>query len=136
MSLQRSINVVIFEDDPHLGLMLEKMIQSFGYEVKTYPDPTSCPVYASPHCTCPQDQPCADIMIVDYRMPHMTGVELLERQRQRGCKARIENKAIMSASVDSTQKKAIEALACHFFSKPFRRAEIKAWLEACAERLT
>jgi len=135
MNLQRPIRVVIYEDDPHLALMLEKTVQSFGYAVSVHPDPTDCPVYNSPLCPCPQDLPCADIMIVDYRMPHMTGVELLDRQRQLGCKTRIENKAIMSASVNTEEKKAIEALDCHFFSKPFRRAELKAWLDTCAARL-
>jgi len=132
MSLQRPIKVVVYEDDPHLALMLEKMIQSFGYAISVYPDPSGCPVYNSPHDTCPKNTPCADIMIVNYRIPLLNGVELLEQQRQRGCKIHIENKAIMSTSVNSEQKKAIEALGCHFFSKPFRREELKTWLDTCA----
>jgi len=131
----RAFRVLVFEDDRDLAFLLERMIGSFGFEVDVYPDPTVCPVYRMPRCTCPKSSPCADIVISDYRMPRMSGVEFMKLQQERGCKARVENKAIMSASITSAQKKEIEALGCHFISKPFRRAEIREWLDACVARL-
>jgi YesN/AraC family two-component response regulator len=81
------------------------------------------------------DLPCADIVITDFNMPNMNGVELLKLQHDRGCAAQVENKAVMSAAITTQVKDEVDNLGCHFLEKPFKRADIKQWLEECAERI-
>ena len=135
MNQTRPIKVIIFEDDCDMARLLETVISSLGFEVSTYSDPLLCPVYREPKCTCPMDSPCADIVITDYRMPNMTGTELLQLQDARGCKTKLENKAIVSASVSTLEKDNLASLGCHYISKPFRIAEVKQWVEECAARI-
>jgi len=135
MSQDRPISVVIYEKDLQQALLFGKMVESLGYTVRVYSAPTDCPIYASHTCTCPQTNPCADIVLIDYDMSHMNGIELLELQRTLGCKTRFENKAIMSTSLSVQLKEIIASLGCQFFCKPLRRIELKSWLDACATRL-
>lgn len=135
MNQKKNLRVFIFEDDKNISFLLKMMIDGFGYDVSVFPDPTACPVYREPTCSCSMDSPCADILITDFNMPNMSGVELLKLQRDRGCKTQIENKAVMSAAITPQQREDIEQLGYHFIEKPYRNTEIKKWLEECSGRI-
>ena len=58
-----------------------------------------------------------DLIIVDQKMPHMTGVELVEQLRKRGVDSKI---MVLSAHISSEIRAAYERMDVHvMFPKPF-----------------
>ena len=94
-----------------------------------------CPIIEGHVEGCFRKDPCADLIITDFRMPERTGIELLEIQARRGCKLDVRNKAIMSAYIDDENKKRIESLGCSFIQKPFEFSRLSEWLDECEQRM-
>jgi DNA-binding response OmpR family regulator len=58
-----------------------------------------------------------DVIIVDQKMPHLSGLELVSEIRKRGLRAKI---IVISAHLSSEIRRAYEGLDVHLmFSKPF-----------------
>jgi CheY-like chemotaxis protein len=110
--------------------MLKMFFDLRGYEVIACREPGRCPVYDDEQ-RCDKSRPCADIVLTDYRMPKMTGIELLQAQRERGCKLAAGNKAIMSGYFDRGSLETIRRMGCTAFEKPITFEELEAWLEKC-----
>ena len=127
---------MIFEDDPALAALLKQALLHKGHDVQVFSDPTACSAYRDNKFQCPQDSPCADVIISDYMMPNMTGIDFLEFQRKHNCKALDENKVLITGSVMNPElKAAIAELDCHYIKKPFRVTEILRWVDECVERV-
>ena len=135
MSAANKLRIIVIDDDPSILALLKNMLASLGHHVLAFPDPTACPVYKKPECQCPQEFPCADVVIADIMMPNMTGIDFFRLMRRRGCKALDANKALMSAATTPDQRDAVAELGCHFIRKPFKVAEVTKWLTECADRL-
>jgi len=105
------------------------------YDVQTYDRAVLCPVYLAEAAACTLLKPCADIVITDNQMPQMTGIEMLLRRAQRGCKIDVRNEAVASADLSTRQQEIVEEMGCTFFSKPFRLSEMLNWLDACEKRI-
>jgi CheY-like chemotaxis protein len=135
MGSSNKLRVIVFEDDIAMSHLFKKVLQGYGCEVQAFSDPTACTVFCNPECDCPMDKACIDVLITDFNMPNMNGIELLRLQRKRGCKALGANKALMSAMTTPRQQAAVKELGCHFFRKPFKLSKIKQWIDECAERI-
>ena len=135
MNTTEKLKVIVIEDDLAVSDLFKKMLQGFGCDVRTFPDPTACLVFGNFERDCPMDSPCTDVLITDVMMSNMNGIKLLRLQRKRGCKALDANKAVMSATTTPQLRAAVEELGCHFFKKPFKLSEVKQWLNECAERI-
>ncbi len=132
----RKLRIVIFEDDPGLAGLLKQVLDHKGHEVHVFPDASACPAYRDHQTQCPKDEACADVIITDHMMPYITGTDLLLLQRMRGCKALDVNKAIITGSfMNQDLKNAVDSLGCMMFKKPFKIAEILAWVDECADRV-
>jgi len=71
-----------------------------------------------------------DIIIVDQKMPHMSGVELVEQLRQRGVGSKI---MVLSAHLSSEVRAAYERMDVHvMFPKPFDIAAIRSAVDQLA----
>jgi DNA-binding response OmpR family regulator len=71
-----------------------------------------------------------DIIIVDQKMPHMTGVELVEEMRKRGINSKI---MVVSAHLSSEVRAAYERMDVHaMFPKPFDVGELRSAVEQLA----
>lgn len=132
----KKLRILVLEDDPSLANLIKLTLVQKGHEVQVFSDPTRCPVYRDHETQCPNRTACADVIISDQMMPNMTGLDFLQLQRMRGCKALDENKAIISGSImDAELKKTINELGCHFIKKPFRVGTVVEWVDECAMRL-
>ena len=131
----RKSRVIILDDDNMVLNSLKKWLSQKDYEVLTFNDPTVCPVYEERTDHCMKEKPCADIIISDFNMPELTGIELLQYQSQRGCKIDDKNKAIMSGYIDDTMVKAINESDYAFFKKPLDVSFISDWLNGCEKRI-
>jgi CheY-like chemotaxis protein len=71
-----------------------------------------------------------DVIIVDQKMPHMTGVELVEQLRRRGVDSKI---MILSAHISSDVRAAYERMDVRvMFPKPFDVAAIRSAVDRLA----
>ena len=132
----RKLRVIVYEDNPEIAELLSQFLEGKGYDVISFQDPTFCPTYSDMKSECIHTKPCTDVIISDYNMPKVTGVEFLKTQKELGCKVPFENKAIITGAVlNQETKDLIDSLGCKLFKKPFKLAEILAWLETCAERI-
>jgi len=130
----RKRRAIIFDDDPYVLNLLEVFLKSFDYEVFSFSNPVICPVFGNTAHSCHNDKPCADVMITDFEMPGMNGVDLLRLQKERGCNLDIRNKAVISG-FDGDLRSRTHELGCSFFKKPFHLGEIRDWLALCEERV-
>jgi CheY-like chemotaxis protein len=131
----RKPRAIIFDDHETTLLALKKWMSKRGYEVIAFNEPIICPIYEKKTESCIKENQCADIIITDFKMPRMNGIELLQYQSQRGCTLDIKNKAIISAYMDDENKKAIKKIGCIFFEKPLELSELSDWLSECEKRI-
>jgi len=133
----KKLRIIVIDDDTAINLLLKTALTKLGHHVLTFHDPTACPcpVLKKAICFCPQELPCADVIISDIVMPNMSGIDFFKRQKAGGCKAPDGNKALISATANKEPFDAIEELGCNFFKKPFKLVEIVKWIEECAERI-
>jgi len=132
----RKPRVIIFDDEVFILNMLKDFFLMRGYEVLTYSDPTSiCPISGKAGDLCSSHDRCCDVMITDFSMPGVSGVELLERQSRKGCKLDIRNKAVISGYIDDQNRTRVRQLGCTFFQKPFNLHALMEWLAGCEQRI-
>lgn len=130
----RKPRIIVFDDDVVIVNMLENILVARGYDVLSYTEPVVCPLYERSADSCAKLEPCADVIITDFKMPIMNGLEMLQRQTQRGCKLDIRNKIIMSGHLTENDHQIIKDLECLFLQKPFTKAELSALLSECEKR--
>jgi len=94
-------------------------LESLGYVVSTYDDPRTFLDAGDP--------PAGSCLVFDVRMPGMSGLELLDALRARGC-----NRPVIFMSGHGDVPLAVEAMskgAVTFLEKPFREAALEAALK-------
>jgi CheY-like chemotaxis protein len=131
----RKPRAVVFDDEAIILDVFRTFLTRRGYEVLTYHEPTACPLYQDHAGGCAELVPCADIIITDFKMPQMDGVELLRRQSRRGCSVDARNRAIISGGDESEIQSEVGELGCAFFRKPIRFEELSRWLGECEQRM-
>ncbi len=116
--------------------MLKDYFLLRGYEVLSYSDASMvCPLHCKDGDVCRYEQPCSDVLLTDFNMHGLNGVELLQLQQASGCKLDMRNKAVISGYIDNLNREAIEALGCGFFKKPFTISDLSTWLGECEQRV-
>lgn len=71
-----------------------------------------------------------DVIIVDQKMPHLTGVELVSAIRKRGITGKI---MVLSAHLSSEIREVYERMDVHvMFPKPFDIAELRSAVDRLA----
>lgn len=135
MTRPRKPRVLIFDDDPQILSMLARYFALKGYDAQAFAEPTSCSIYGDSTDSCHNLHPCADILITDFDMPHMTGMEMIERQKARGCRIEPRNKSIMSGFMDDEYIRKAGEMGCAFFKKPFLLTALDPWILECENRM-
>jgi len=126
----RKPRVIIFDDDAMLLEMLEFYFEKWGYEVFLNQNPLVC-LFDGSAGSCKSLTACADLMISDFRMPQITGLELFQLQEQRGCGVDRKMKAIMSGYAEEALLRQCKDSGYRFFEKPFYFSELYNWASEC-----
>jgi len=122
------MKAMILDDHPHILLVLVRTLHQRGYEIMTYSNPTLCPIYTGEGCSCLTSKTCPHIIISDFDMPHVNGMEFLEAIRKKGCKG--SHLALISgSSISETMMKRMSKLGIKFIAKPNIMEPIKVWLD-------
>jgi CheY-like chemotaxis protein len=113
-----NLKIAVVDDDANLTDLFSKVIQKLGYSIPSvYKDGTSI-VQAMA-----KDHQTFDVIIMDYRMPEMNGIEaakIIHRYRN-------ETKIIIATGYDFVMQKAIEAgFLC--ILKPFSSEQLAEYL--------
>ena len=131
----RRPRVIIFDDEAVLLELLGFCFAKWGYEVFSYRTPMVCPFSGRSSGSCAGSSecrvPCADLVISDFKMPQMTGIELFQLQAQKGCRIENKMKAIMSDHADWALLKQCKDLGYRFIEKPFYSSELYTWVSEC-----
>ena len=135
MTELRKPRVIIYDDDPLILNMLEKYFSLKGYDALAFSEPASCSIYEDSAESCSNLYPCADIMITDFDMPHMNGVEMIESQKARGCRLEARNKAVMSGFMEDEHREKALGMGCAYFKKPFLLTDLDPWIMECENRM-
>jgi CheY-like chemotaxis protein len=131
MQTRKNFRILIFDDHQEILDLLTAVFDSRGYEVMTYPHPGACPIVDNENCSCPDGQSCTDIILTDINMPVMKGLDLIEKQLDKGCQCR--HLALMSGDFTSDDLKRAEELGLKFFQKPFDITDVFKWLDQIEE---
>ena len=124
----RKPRIMIFDDDRMFLELLHIFFSKAGYEIFSYSIPVLCPLDENAFDSCECLAPCADVVMSDFQMPKMTGIELLQRQSRRGCRIDNKMKAIMSGYSDEELAAQCEESGYKLFKKPFAYKELSVWL--------
>jgi len=114
----RKPRTIIYDDEIILLNLFKRWMVQRGYEVLTFNEPEACSLYGKHSDKCTQEHKCADVVITDFKMPTMTGLELLQSQHQRGCKLDVEHKAVISGDIEHENRKLIHEMGVFFSETP------------------
>jgi CheY-like chemotaxis protein len=124
----RKPRAIIYDDNALLLSVLKEYLTFRGYEVLAAQDPVVCPLCDN-SAACTVRTPCTDIIITDFNMPKINGIELLKAQFQKGCKVPAGSKVLMSGNIDNSRLRSIKELGTVFFEKPFSFELLSDWLD-------
>lgn len=123
-ALQTGIRVLLADDEPHLGAILEQFLTARGFAVTAVRDGRAAleALRSAPY----------DVALLDVVMPEMDGLEVLRRLREESTPPEI-----LIITGNGTVETALAALrlgAYDVLSKPYRMAEIEAVIRRAWEK--
>lgn len=131
--MARQARVILFEDDNGVRAFVQMFLEGKGYEVIVYENPGLCPLQSSHECRCSENERCADIILTDVDMPNVSGLDFIESQLGKGCKA--QDIGIMSSAWSAEDRKRARDLGCTVLDKPVSMSTLTEWFTSCSERL-
>jgi len=120
------LKIFVIDDEESIRDTFRWYLQDLGHEVFTFAAPVECDVQA--YCLCQQASPCADVILIDFNMPGMNGLDFIENQMKHGCKADCQNILLMSGDTTGIDMKKVFELGCRLEQKPVSLEAIEGWL--------
>ena len=118
------MKVLVVDDDLELLSLIGFALRQAGFLVVQAPDgPAALSVFE-------QEQP--DLVILDYNLPHLSGLEVLKRLRSAGTRTPIMMLTVRAAEED--QVEALEVGADDYLTKPFSPRALIARVRALLRR--
>lgn len=116
------LRIFIIDDEKSIRNSFRVYLKLQGHEVRTSSKPTLCNVYHGRNCE--KDAACADVLFIDYNLPGMSGLELLEKMEKGGCKAHPKNKILFSGDTSRIDRKRSELIGCQVRQKPLSFTQV------------
>lgn len=116
-----SMRILLAEDDDDLRWALASYLTSQGYDVSAVANGAAALAHIE---ACMRENNIPDIIVTDVRMPGITGTELLQSLRTRGCDTPV---VIMSAFADEALRLRAKDLGANLFlEKPIEPAQLQS----------
>jgi DNA-binding response OmpR family regulator len=122
--------ILIIDDEEGVRETLGVFAEMLGYEPILAEDVTSCDAIHSANQSCDKEKACADILLIDQHLGSMTGLEFIEQQMRRGCKAAVNCKAIISGALTDEEFRLAHDLGCYVLQKPVTFEILEGWLSS------
>jgi two-component system copper resistance phosphate regulon response regulator CusR len=118
------MRALVAEDDAALRAVLDRGLRENGYVVDAVPDGDAAELYLRTYDY--------EVAVIDWRMPGLTGLEVVERLRRRG----VRTPVLMLTARDSTADRisGLNGGADDYLVKPFEFGELLARLRALMRR--
>ena len=123
------MRVLVAEDDAMFRRILDSWLRNWGYRVTLAEDGAKA-------WSLLQQEPAPQLMILDWMMPKMNGVDLCRKIREQN---RTPYQYILLATARDAKQdlvQGLEAGADDYLTKPFDMSELRARLRACNRILT
>ncbi len=122
-AMTRPLRVAVIDDDEELRFALEDLLASLSHVVGCF---ANGPSYLDAH-----DDFGPDVIISDFHMPGMTGIEVMRELRSRG--ARTPAILITAYATEATRRASMEAGFSAMLKKPFDTEEFVRVIEATTD---
>lgn len=116
-AMQDPVIVAIVDDDAGVRSALSMLVSTFGWEPRVYP---SAEAYLA------NEVQAAGCLVVDLKMPGMSGVELQRELELRGIPVPVV--VVTAHGDDPMADAALQAGALAVLRKPFREHELRYWI--------
>lgn len=115
------MKIILIEDNQTNLLLLQRLTQQIeGCEPVAFSEPVSALAYA--------EREAVDLVLVDYVLPQMDGVEVIRRLRGSAGNSEVPIVMVTAETERRVRQIALEAGATDFLSKPIEPIELKARL--------
>ena len=119
--------VLVADDDPEICTLIKTILRNASFEVSVCPDAESALVHLQ------RDKPY-DILISDFMLPGISGIELITMVRANPQTARVPILMISGHSNYAMDARARSAGADHFLNKPFTLTQLRSTVSALASK--
>ena len=116
------LRITVIDDEECIRDTFKWHLEAQGHEVYTASEPMLCDIYQG-NC-CSSESACTDVLLIDYNMPRMNGLEFIELISQRGCKGDPSTKVIISGNTTAIDMERVSQLGCQVVQKPFSFAAL------------
>lgn len=116
------LRIFVIDDEESVRETFRMHLEGQGHEVVTASEPWICDVYCGRDCE--EENPCGHLLLLDYHMPRMTGLEFVEAMARRGCKSATTNKIIMTSNTAAIDMDRVRKVGCQVVSKPLTLYEL------------
>ena len=127
------LKIFVIDDEESIRLSLKWHLEELGHEVISAAHPQLCDVFHGHHCS--QDEACGNALIIDFRMPGMTGLEFIEMLLRRGCRGSTANMLIISGNTGDIDMAKVKEYGCSVMQKPVSFAELEGWLDGVGKNV-
>ena len=119
--------VLVADDDPEICTLIKTILRSASFEVEVCADAESALVHL-------QRDKAYDILISDFMLPGISGIELITMVRANPQTARLPILMISGHSNYAMDARARSAGADHFLNKPFTLTQLRSTVSALAAK--
>ncbi len=123
--MSEPLKVLVLDDEPIVGSRIKPSLERAGYQVEVMTD--------SQAALARIQETRFDIVVTDFKMRRVSGLDLLKAQKQRWPDTEVI--IITGYATQETARAAKEYGVFDFIAKPFRLRDLKAVLQRAAERV-
>jgi len=126
------LRAFVFDDEPMIRKVFSSFARRRGFDVVAFERAAVCDANGD-ECQCSEAERCADVILTDFNMPMMTGLEFIERLQQRGC--RFVRAALISGYLSPEISEQARSMGVDVFAKPVSMEDLDAWLVRCRDSI-